>query len=103
MTIETKFKVGDLVHYKFYVPTKTQKKNADIVIAHEIIEIKSVTCMAGTQTFYQTRPIHAIKLFDDEPAMYLPGHMRDGAEYQSFREDELKECSDVVKNLIIGL
>lgn len=99
MNITTAFKVNDLVAYKYGHSTDEMKSIA------EVIEVQTVTCSAGTQVFYHCRRIFLRRdFFKNEQEKWvvsygIAGERRD-IPYDRYREDELIECPDDVKELL---
>ena len=105
-SIKTKFEIGDLIRYKY------QSDPKDRMVAMEVIEITSVTCIAGTQVFYKVRELGAEKEFegfgsDRKHIGWSAGTMKTSAgtvDYRSFREDELvvlaKDKQKIFKSFI---
>lgn len=103
MNIETKFNINDLVQHKFQRSGWTEKTG----VCFEVIEISCINCYTTAQVFYTCRPIHAVieKKFsikeETKPQIidFGPGSKGE-QEYLKFREDELKPCSDLLKEAI---
>jgi hypothetical protein len=101
MTIETKFKINDLVQHKF-AKAPTLKGLNDLKTAikfFEVLYIHTETCSAGTQVFYRCRAYYPIvessykedsKIIDIGYGLGEDG--KQGTTY--FREDELKPLSN---------
>lgn len=101
MTIETKFKINDLVQHKF-AKSPTLKGMNDLKTSikfFEVLYIHTETCSAGTQVFYRCRPYYPIVenayKADSEIIDIGFGIGQNGTEGTSyFREDELKPMSN---------
>ena len=97
MTIETKFKINDLVQHKFQ-RAGTTKGNSDLrnsMKFHEVLYIHTETCSAGTQVFYRCRPFFPMLESNykedskiNDIGFGMGPQTIDGTSY--FREDELK-------------
>ena len=107
MKIETKFDVNNLVVSKYQRNVIASEKN-DSLCCLEVIEVKTGTCMAGTQVFYVCRPIHGIteKEFIDGKMVkkFVDFNMAftSSGEYCTCREDELVAAPDDVIDLVLG-
>ena len=107
MVITTKFAVNELIQHKYQREPVEQN---NIVTCYEVIETQTVTCMAGTQTFYECRAINRIfksEWKDDKPMQSFIdvgfGESRRGnSPYIRFREDELKACPEAIVKQIKG-
>ena len=101
MKIETKFNIGDLTEKKYdsYHETK---------VVCEIIEIVPVTCIAGTQVFYNVRFIicrEKVSFSRDktEPIWEIErGHSKENGQnpYHRYREDELIPITDFTRKIM---
>jgi len=98
MELQTKFKVNDLVTSKYSNPhpAKKEKGTFDRFLCFEVIEVKTVTCSAGTQTFYHLRAIHALQL--DEHITFFPEP--DVSRRLELREDELILVPEATRALL---
>lgn len=107
MEIKTKYAVNDLVKHKY----QSIQLNGDD-LCYEVLEIKTHTCYAGTQVFYDCRAI--VKQIEKEPfslevkpeGKYSIGFSiaRDTNSMgtEKFREDELIDCDEQLKNQILN-
>lgn len=97
MTTTTLFNIGELVQTKY---SGTQ------VIFFEIIEINSVTCIAGTQHYYIVRafvPKYDNLFSKEKKVTSFDPAGRSNQEYSKYREDELIPASQLVHDTIKGL
>lgn len=108
MKIETKFDVNNLVVSKYQRNPLKLKTKTTALCCFEVIEVHAVTCMAGTQVFYDVRVIHGItdtKYVDDKRVTTYEdfgiGSSPKG-EYSRMREDELVEAPKEVIDLVLG-
>lgn len=106
MTIETRFKVGDLVKHKYSIATAETKKEG-LCIAMSILYIRTETCSAGTQVFYLCRSLFQHRKYDmmlkDNDLVEI-GVGGFPPEQNKFREDELVPCpEDIIKIITNGL
>lgn len=60
MEIKTQFDIHNLVQRKFDTGSKS------VTTLLEVMDIKTETCIAGTQVFYATRPISIVKEYNDK-------------------------------------
>jgi hypothetical protein len=108
MKIETKFDINNLVVSKYQRNQITQKSKNDLLLCFEVIDIKTGTCMAGTQVFYVCRSIHGMT-----DTNYIEGKRvttytdftagsNSKGEYITFREDEIIEAPKEVIDLVLG-
>lgn len=107
MKIETKFDINNLVQHKFNKCTSLE--NGDVVCAYEVMDITTNTCYAGTQIFYDLRPIHKI-FFTSGYADKKKTSIDIGTGYTKFqngwiryREDELIAAKQSDIDLILGI
>lgn len=99
MTIETKFKVNDLVCSKYQKVNElpeSPKHNFEQFMGWEVIEIQAVTCSAGTQIFYILRAIHAIKFGDSVSFFPEP----DASKVFKLREDEIVIMPEKISSIL---
>lgn len=97
MEIKTKFNVHDLLVHKYDM----DKINS--VIALEVLQIKTESCYAGTQVFYDCRAIIANKSSKDDRwhighSVILSEDNKTG--WKKYREDELLPASKETINLL---
>ena len=99
MNINTKFNINDLIQHKYQRSSKGGQ-----AIAFEVIEIQAINCYTTAQIFYTCRPLHVVTDFDwktkDKTIIDVVSGRPKDYEYCKFREDEVKECSEEVKNEI---
>jgi hypothetical protein len=94
MTIEPKFKIGELVKHKYQKHQTTR----DGAFAFSINEIQTVTCTAGTQIFYTGRWILQVVTGYGESKKI--GDFMPHEQIQKFREDELSSLpEDILKQI----
>lgn len=107
MEIVTKFNINDLIQYKYQ---RESEGEGAIVCCYEVIETHTVTCMAGTQTFYDCRAINRIyksEWKNDTKLLVLIDiafgiGKRENSPYIRFREDEIKACPEAMVKQIKG-
>ncbi len=108
LQIKTKFSVNDLVISKYQKIRVGEKEKNISLCCFEIIEIHTVTCMAGTQVFYDVRAIHGLTHVD-----YIEGKREQKfvdfsigsnsrGEYSKVREDEIVEAPKEITELILN-
>lgn len=91
MEIQTEYKVGDLLETKYsdYGPKH--------MIAYEVAEIITVTCLAGTQVYYRCRAIVFKLGYEKRWTIERTGvHTNMKEEYYKYRSDELVPASHMV-------
>ena len=110
MKIETKFKVNDLVLYKYQQSDLDKISDCTtIMAAFEVIDVNTVTCMAGTQVFYDVRGITAMvsKDFKDRKSINClvnySFNKANPSDYHRLREDELKVAQNKIKDIFSEL
>lgn len=94
MNITTVYNIGDLVQQKF----QAYKSH----LYFEVIDTQTSTCTAGTQVFYVVRPLIGQRDFlkgERQITDFLPGG-HDRQEYNKYREDELKPCSEWLLDIV---
>ncbi len=105
MTITSKFKINDLVKHKFSTSARDKES------LHEVLFINSETCSAGTQIFYNCRPILIVTEMDYIDGKKTPvRYVSDGRNSQNindmgcvkFREDELISCSQETIDFVLN-
>ena len=105
MQIETNHGVGDLIRHKF----QKQEDDGRQALAYEILEVRTVTCYAGTQVFYECRGLIGIYKSDyaeGKNVKKLVNIAHDislftkDKEMQRFRGDEIVECPKEIADLI---
>lgn len=95
MNIKSKYEINELVKHKFSYDEHS-------ITALEIMEVSTVTCYAGTQIFYNCRPIIA-KRHKDNPEkweVFYAVHRGEDA-YDRLREDELSFLDEESKSIIL--
>jgi hypothetical protein len=110
MTIETKFKINDLVMNKFQKNQTLENLSGKQSLQFmEVLYIHTETCSAGTQIFYRCRGYYPVisNKYDNTPIALLDFAFSIGGSDQlqgtySFREDELVSINEETKK-ILGL
>jgi hypothetical protein len=102
MIVETKFNIGDLLKHKY------SRDTTGHISAVEVLDVKTHTCMAGTQVNYSCRAIQGRlkKSFLDDTSVgewevFFGVAPDDGI--MSLREDELAVLPDNLKEVIQNL
>jgi hypothetical protein len=104
MRIETKFNIGDLVRHKYSKAT-AKTVHDGLLLALTVLDIKTETCIAGTQIFYICRALYqhrkskfSIKEDDELVEIGYSGV----SEATKLREDELQICPEEIIKIITG-
>jgi len=105
MKLESKFDINNLVQHKF------DNRDSDTITCLEIMEVRTETCYAGTQVFYHTRNIVAMKKYKHDykkegEFIWEIGHSIDkygnkNISWEKYREDELIACSQENIDIIL--
>lgn len=116
MEIKTKYNIGDILSHKFKTADTWEKDSSwsseQTTLVHEVKDINTNTCCAGTQVFYHMRPLHVIYRIikeKDKPDRLeykgaQPGFHKENNGLIIMREDDLKPSSDqIVKDIMSGL
>jgi hypothetical protein len=105
MKIETKFDVNGLVVSKYHRGLDENESLSGVLCCFEVLDIKTTTCMAGTQVHYVCRAIYKhsrAKYINGERVLntaFYPSGTSNG-EYVTFREDELVAAPKEIVDLI---
>lgn len=97
MKIETEYSINNLLQHKF------DTKNNDQIAILEVIEVHTVTCSAGTQNFYNCRPIVInFNTFSRASKPSVNHTNGNDSTYIKYREDELIEAKQEYIDIILG-
>lgn len=91
MNIEVQHKIGDLLQAKYSDYGSKQ------MVAFEVAEIITVTCLAGTQVYYRCRSINFKLSHEKRWIIERSGtHINMKEEYHKYRSDEVIPASQMI-------